>query len=55
LEGENMDKMYDIISELDTIEAKFKELEALKDRYNKYQEVLETTPSIFENLEECRE
>jgi hypothetical protein len=36
LEGENMDKMYDIISELDNIEAKFKELEALKDRYNKY-------------------
>jgi hypothetical protein len=27
----------------------------MKDRYNKYQEVLETNPSVFENLEECRE
>ena len=55
LQGENMDKMYDIIQELDNIETKFKELEAMKDRYNKYQEVLETTPTVFENLEECRE
>lgn len=55
LNGDNMDKMYDIISELDGIEAKFKELEALKEKYNKYQEVLETTPTVFENLEECRE
>lgn len=31
-----MDNMFDIITELDDIEAKFKELEALKDRYNKY-------------------
>jgi hypothetical protein len=23
--------------------------------YNKYQEVLETTPTVFENLEETRE
>jgi hypothetical protein len=50
-----MDKMYDIIQELDNIESKFKHLEAMKDRYNKYEEVLEKTPSVFENLEECRE
>ena len=47
--------MYDIIQELAEKEAKFKQLEQLKDTYNNYQMVLETQLSVFENLEDCRE
>jgi DNA-directed RNA polymerase subunit F len=36
LEGENMEKMFDILAELDEIEATFKELEQRKDTYNKW-------------------
>jgi DNA-directed RNA polymerase subunit F len=36
LEGENMEKMFDILAELDEIEATFKELEERKDTYNKW-------------------
>ena len=55
LEGENMEKMFDILAELDEIEAKFKELEATKEKYNKWQEVLETSPTVFEHLDDCRD
>ena len=49
------EKKYKILEELNNIEDRFKKLEALKDKYNEWQIVLETTPSVFENLEECRE
>jgi hypothetical protein len=55
LDGNNIEKMFDIIQELNDIEAQFKELEERKDTYNKYQEVLETQQTVFENLEDCRE
>lgn len=50
-----MEKMFDILSELDKIESTFKELEERKETYNKWQEVLDTNPTVFENLDECRE
>jgi hypothetical protein len=34
LEGENMEKMFDVLAELDGIEATFNELEARKEKYN---------------------
>ena len=47
--------MYDILSELDKHESKFKELEKTKETYNRWQEYLDVQPDIFENLEEARE
>ena len=47
--------MFEIIKELDNIEAQFKEAEATSLKYNKWQEVLETQPTVFKNLEDCRE
>jgi hypothetical protein len=55
LDGDQMENKYPILQELDEIEARFKELEALKEKYNNWQMVLETQPTVFENLEECRE
>lgn len=49
------EKKYKILEELDNIEDRFKNLEALKEKYNNWQIVLETQPTVFENLEECRE
>ena len=50
-----MEKMFEILAELDGIEERFNELEKTKDKYNSWQEVLETAPSVFENLDDCRE
>jgi hypothetical protein len=47
--------MFDILSEVDEIETKFKQLEEQKDTYNRWQIELETEQSPFENLEELRE
>jgi len=57
LDGANMEdeNKYKILEELDNIEERFKHLEALKEKYNNWQIVLETQPTVFENLEECRE
>jgi hypothetical protein len=55
LDGENMDQMFDIIQELDGIEAKFKELEETAEKYNNQQVVLEMQPSVFENLDDARQ
>ena len=55
LNGDNMEKMFEIIQELDDIENNFKELETRKELYNDWQIVLETQPTVFENLDECRE
>lgn len=50
-----MEKMFDVLAELDGIEATFNELEARKEKYNHWQTVLDTQPKVFENLEDCRE
>jgi DNA repair exonuclease SbcCD ATPase subunit len=55
LDENNMEKMFDILGELDNIEAKFKQLEETKETYNRWQEYLDVQPDIFENLDECRE
>lgn len=54
LDGENMEKMFDIINELDAIENHFKQLEATAEKYNNQQVVLEMMPTVFENLDEAR-
>lgn len=57
LDGTNMEdeNKYKILEELNNIEERFKHLEALKEKYNNWQVVLETQPTVFENLEECRD
>lgn len=55
LQGENMEKVYDILKDLDAIEANFQQLEERAATYNKWQEVLETQPTVFENLDQTRE
>ena len=47
--------MYDILKVLGGIEAEFKAAEQTSLKYNKWQEVLETQPTVFENLDNCRE
>jgi hypothetical protein len=47
--------MFDILRVLLEYEDKFKALEATSLKYNRQQEVLETQPTVFENLDECRE
>lgn len=50
-----MEKMFDILKDLSEIEAKFKSLEEESLKYNRWQEVLETQPTIFENLDQARD
>jgi hypothetical protein len=47
--------MFEMLKVLDGIEARFKELETRSITYNKWQEVLETQPTVFENLDGTRE
>ena len=47
--------MFEMLKVLDGIEARFKELETRSTTYNKWQEVLETQPTVFENLDGTRE
>lgn len=54
LDGDNLEKMFDIINELNQIEDEFKVLEETADRYNNQQTVLEMQPTVFENLDEAR-
>jgi len=42
LNGENMEKMFDVLKDLSEVEAKFKTLEEESLKYNRWQEVLET-------------
>jgi hypothetical protein len=55
LNGENMEKMAEILADLNEIEDRFKSLEKTKMKYNSWQEVLETQPTPFLQLEDCRE
>ena len=50
-----MEKMEDMLIELNEIEARFKEHEQEAMKYNKWQETLETQQTIFTNLDQCRE
>lgn len=47
--------MFDILRVLLEYEDKFKALETTSLKCNRQQEVLETQPTVFENLDECRE
>lgn len=47
--------MFEMIKVLDGIEGRLKELEEKSAKYNKWQEVLETQPTVFENLDAARE
>ena len=42
LDGDNMERLPEVLQELDAVEATFKQLEERKETYNKWQEVLET-------------
>jgi hypothetical protein len=47
--------MYEVIKILDEKEARFKELETRSLKYNQWQEVLQTQPTIFEEMDVLRE
>ena len=47
--------MSTVIPQLDALEEKYKELEARSLKYNDWQEVLQTAPTSFDNLEELRD
>lgn len=47
--------MNETIKVLDGLEEEFKQLEERSTTYNKWQEVLDTQPTIFESLDDCRE
>ena len=63
LHGESIDdvflsgdaKMFDMLKKLDELEVRFKELEDRSAKYNHWQEVLQTQPSMFDNLDQLRE
>jgi len=47
--------MFEVLKVLDEKEARFKELETRSLKYNQWQEVLQTQPTIFEELDTLRE
>ena len=47
--------MFEILKILDEKEARFKDMEKLATKYNQYQEVLQTNPTVFEELDTLRE
>jgi len=47
--------MNEVLKILDEKEAKFKQLETLSMKYNQWQEVLQTAPTIFDELDVLRE
>ena len=47
--------MFEVLKILDEKEARFKELEARSLKYNQWQEVLQTAPTIFDELDTLRE
>lgn len=47
--------MFEILKILDEKEAQFKELENRSQKYNQWQEVLQTNPTVFEELDQLRE
>jgi len=53
LQGDS--NMYQMLKSLDELEGRFKELEERSQKYNYWQEVLQTQPTGFDNLEVLRE
>lgn len=51
LNGDNIEKIEEMLIELNEIEAKFKDHEETATKYNKWQETLETQQHVFENLD----
>ena len=47
--------MFEVLKILDEKEAQFKELENRSQKYNQWQEVLQTNPTVFEELDTLRE
>ena len=47
--------MFEVLPQLDALEATFKELESRSMKYNEWQEVLQTSPTVFDTLDELRE
>jgi hypothetical protein len=47
--------MFEMLKILEEKDAKLKELEKLAMKYNNYQEVLQTNPTVFEELDTLRE
>ena len=47
--------MFEVLKVLDEKEARFKELESRSLKYNQWQEVLQTQPTIFDELDTLRE
>jgi hypothetical protein len=47
--------MFEVLKILDEKEARFKELESRSMKYNQWQEVLQTQPTIFDELDILRE
>ena len=46
---------YEILKKLDKMETRFKDLESTSQKYQYWQEVLQTNPTMFENLDNLRE
>jgi cell division FtsZ-interacting protein ZapD len=47
--------MFEVLKILDEKEAQFKELENRSLKYNQWQEVLQTNPTVFEEMDALRE
>ena len=47
--------MYEVLQILEGLESRFKELETRSMKYNEWQEVLQTAPTVFDNLDVLRE
>jgi len=47
--------MFEVLKNLDDLESRFKELEERSIKYNQWQEVLQTQPTVFDTLDELRE
>ena len=50
-----MGQIEEIIIKLEEKEERFKKADETAEKYNKWQECLETQPTVFEHLEQCRE
>jgi histidyl-tRNA synthetase len=55
LDGDKMNQIEEIIIKLEEKEERFKKADETAEKYNKWQECLETQPTVFEHLEQCRE
>ena len=47
--------MFEVLKNLDDLESRFKVIESTSVKYNQWQEVLQTQPTVFDNLDTLRE